>query len=414
MFDFLKKRSSDITPCSRLWNQIYIKSGSRSISNCCFRPEIEVSLDTINEMGPNIFSFHPKSVADRKHFLSKTDLPSDCSTCKINWNSSKKVIHNEWRNQTFSKKQLKSLEKKDLLNYFEFHVGRTCNLSCIYCSPTHSTKWQKLLGQKIEDTSEWDQAIIKNFYLYLENRLKHSTPEPILFSFGGGEPFLNDSFFEMIDRIIFIYRKHNMLEIENRVQVISNLSLPEKKIEPFIKIAQKHPNWHWIVTGSLDAVSSVGEGIRPGLSVKKFQDNLHRLASSPPVKTWVLPSITSISLPETPELLRWSLDFIDEHKLEGEDFSYCANLVTTPQELHISTLPQHFKSVLDECIDTIKGTSLERDSYFFESLYPIIGTRRSPEDLTRVTRFFRHMSLKQNKDYFELFPILDTILDPRQ
>ncbi len=395
-----------------MWEDILINSTQQEMRTCCYRTGTNLKVEEIKKLGPDVFNHHPDILKDKKEFTSTNSIPDSCHFCQVNWKNRESIIYNKWRQKDFSNKELKALATADRIARIEIYFGNTCNLACIYCNKEHSTKWAGLLGEKTRENKEWKQEMLSALFQYLERRLKSKNNAPMEFRFGGGEPFLNQGFFETLDKIIKIHRDSGSKQPGNKVTVLSNLSFDTSLVDRFIDVADQNPDWTWVVSGSVDAMGTKGEAIRSGLDFNKFSENFNRLAECKNVLVEILPSLNSLSLSETPNLLAWSLDIIRKHKIPPEMFDYGEHLITYPQELHISTLPSKYVSALDECIQTIEGTELHRKTHFFHRLKPIIGSRRGPKDLEQVDLFFKFMAKTHKVNYQEVFPILNEILDP--
>ncbi len=412
MADITENTGITLPPCSQMWNQIMINSMGQFLRTCWDRIGTEISIEEIEKFGPDVFTLHPDILKDRKHFLTKDSLPDKCLVCKFNWPSRAENLHNRWKEKSFTHWELKDLETADLIQRFEIYYGKTCNLACVYCNKEHSTRWEALLNHVTPDNPEWREAILKALYQYLERRIRSGNREPLDFRFGGGEPFLNPGYFETLESILEIYSENNIHIEGNTISVLSNLSYPHSLMERYIELANNHPSWKWIVSGSIDALGSVGENLRTGLEIEKFKKNLELLAKQKNIIIEIMPSISSISFPETPELLEWLLKFADEHGISNNRLDLSENLITNPYALNVSTLPEKYKEVVDHCLEIVRGTRFEHKSLYFEKIRSRIGTRRQPEHLDEIRLEMTQFGYAQRKNYFELFPILSDILDP--
>ena len=193
---------------------------------------------------------------------------------------------------------------------------------------------------------------------------------------------------------------------------MSNLNFSPTQLNKFIQLAENNPHWRWVVSGSLDAVGSKGEHIREGLDFELFRSNLMSLAKCENIEIEILPTVSSLSLPETPDLLLWILDFIKIYPSTKPPIWIGRNLVTWPAELHVGTLPIKFRATIDRCRSIVTGTALESLWGYLDQIDSLIASRRQPNQIKKVQSFFENMGKVQKKDYFSLFPVLGDILAP--
>lgn len=157
----------DITPCCKFQTKYYDK-------------EFNIVNDNIDDY---LKSDMLKNV---KEEMLDDKWPKGCERCKI-----------EEENNIKSKRQLDYIRwKEEYENYDEskgfitasIAFGNTCNLKCITCGPTSSSRWRKehldLYGVDVPPVEVLNEENYKNLYKHMPNIIHLDIP--------GGEPFLSE------------------------------------------------------------------------------------------------------------------------------------------------------------------------------------------------------------------------------
>lgn len=154
----------EITPCCKFKNNLYP-----------YKPH-NINSSTIDEyVGSD-------TLKEVKREFKENRWPKGCERCKIeeeNGIRSKRLQdHERWG-------ELLSEDRGFITASIAF--GNTCNLSCITCDPTASSKWQQeakiLLGRDIKPNHFYKQGFVESF--------KEKTPNLIHLDIPGGEPLLS-------------------------------------------------------------------------------------------------------------------------------------------------------------------------------------------------------------------------------
>lgn len=145
----------------------------------------------------------------RKTFL-EGKVPSSCSKCfeeESNGVVSKRLWEMyEWNRDGLDFNQLIKDTTEDgivpeVIRYFDFRLGHTCNLKCVMCSPHDSSRWVQDNPELIKRTKstivikqiEWDQSKFNNYWYenpaYWE-QVYNQIPNITQLYFAGGEPLM--------------------------------------------------------------------------------------------------------------------------------------------------------------------------------------------------------------------------------
>jgi len=186
-------------------------------------------------------------------------LPN-CYECKAEEDRGKKSLRmeaNEW------------FEGAEGIQYWDLKLHNTCNLTCVMCNPTSSSKWHNLVNQNPDE--EW-LNVVKN-----EAKLKTGWHKDILplmmenlydtkfLKFTGGEPF-------MIPHVRKIIKKLYEDEVSPavRLSIITNGTIPLDDEMLKMLLSFKHV----ILLVSIDGIEDRFEYIRAGASWKEVSTNL--------------------------------------------------------------------------------------------------------------------------------------------
>jgi organic radical activating enzyme len=141
------------------------------------------------------------------------------------------------------------------LEHLDLRWSNTCNLNCVYCSPTYSSRWAELRGltQKFRvspTVTDLDLANLKFLQL------------------AGGEPLLIKENYELLERVLRI-NSHVKIEVTTNLTSIHN-----NKIYQLLK---NFDNVTFVV--SYESTGDKFEYIRNGAKWAEFQSNLVQLTT---------------------------------------------------------------------------------------------------------------------------------------
>ena len=195
------------TQCVLKWAfSTIILFGKAGTSSCCKHPALPISSETFS----NLHNLD-QHIEDRKLML-EGKWPAGCQVCKIAEDmgaSSDRTVHNKL--QHLVPEKLKADPKATVIDpvVIELYFKNTCNMSCIYCNPRLSSKWQSEIathGSFADGNVRFDgydykedsyDELLTTFWTWLENNI-HSLKELNLL---GGEPFLMDEMDQLIAKI---------------------------------------------------------------------------------------------------------------------------------------------------------------------------------------------------------------------
>ena len=173
-----------MTYCHVPWTNIDI-SPQGEISPCCkFKnSNYQYRTPNINEVDINDYTSSQILTEVKKDFTNGV-WPKGCERCKIEEENGieSKRIQDEIKYQEY----LTDHRAKGFLSA-SIAFGNTCNLTCITCDPSSSSKWYQeyktLYGKSIKPNLFYKKDFVDNFYSFANNLVQLDIP--------GGEPFLS-------------------------------------------------------------------------------------------------------------------------------------------------------------------------------------------------------------------------------
>lgn len=195
----------------------------------------------------------------------------------------------------------------------EIFINNICNMSCIYCDESNSTKISDenrrygydvpgSSGRKIiplvNKTDQIDE-LVDQFFLWLDKNYHHLEKLNVL----GGEPFYQREFFRLID---FLAENQNK---NLHFTVVSNLMVSKSILEGFVDKMQHLRDTDRIgrvrVTASIDCFGVEQEYVRYGLKLDQWMENFEYLCSHKWIDININNTITSLTIKTLPDLLTY-------------------------------------------------------------------------------------------------------------
>lgn len=263
------------------------------------------------------------------------------------------------------------------VNYIDMRISNKCNFKCIMCCDMYSSAWEVDLKKIYSDYRPSDNfELSKNWREHFIDIRK--TIKFIYFS--GGEPFIMDETFDLIDLLGDSSKDTSIFVNTN----LSTLNYKDRFVLDYFK------NFKQVVFHiSCDGFGEIGEYIRFGFKTDKFKNNLNKLLSfikdnSKNLKidydiTYAISVINVYDIFEFLDTLKLDLD-IDDSKVNFQT-------VGSPFYLSVSSLS------VDEKIKITKEIDTKMKSY-------------SEQTISRLTKFLETINSTSRDSFFD--PSLDT------
>jgi organic radical activating enzyme len=201
----------------------------------------------------------------------------------------------------------------------EVFINNSCNMSCIYCDESNSSRIQKenkKFGYQVPgvpDSNSWNilsetvpndryEDTLKEFYIYLDKNYTTLRSLKIL----GGEPFYQREFNPLID---FIVERSNP---DLKINVTSNLMVSRPVLEDFIDkmrfALSKRKLSRVDLMASIDCFGPEQLYVRHGLDLDQWMSNFEYMISHRWLYVTFNNTITSLTLKTLPDLMRYIQD----------------------------------------------------------------------------------------------------------
>jgi pyruvate-formate lyase-activating enzyme len=310
------------TSCSLKWNwsTLYLNSGKTA---SCHRTAFS---DITAE---NFFDFHntPLKVSDRQAMLRGEWPEHSCEYCKKIENAggfSDRMLH--LTIPDLIPTELATNTNAVLISptILEVFFNNTCNLGCLYCHPSLSSKIEtenqnfgnfEKQGVKLFSHETKFKDLIPHFWEWFPTGF-HTIKR---FHFMGGEPFYQKEFDKLLDMIEEYPNPDCVLNI------VTNLMVPKKRIEGILArlkellIARKLKGVD--ISCSIDCWGPQQEYVRWGLDLNQWEDNFKLLIENKWIRLGISQTISTLTIKTMPELLlkltEWRKDRKIGHWLSG-------------------------------------------------------------------------------------------------
>lgn len=301
----------------------------------------------------------------------------------------------------------------------EVYFDNSCNLSCLYCSESNSSRIEKenvKFGRTIPGLPENQNLVhitkenpsTKNkdeltdlFFDYLEKNYTTLRRLQVL----GGEPLYQKQFFRLLE---FIKTKKNPYLI---FSIQSNLMASKKvlnKVIQELKELVKHKKIkRFDVTASLDGDGKSEEVVRFGLSLKQWKDNFELLCENKWIYVSINSTITSLNIPNLPALL----DYISNRSEEMQrQINYEFGMVIGNDILHPKIFPHGFFDNYFENILSKMNSRTVREQKLVEHMKSIQNTvnnsGENKEHQYYLKKFLEEFDRRRNTNWKLHFPHL--------
>jgi MoaA/NifB/PqqE/SkfB family radical SAM enzyme len=384
------------------WSTLYLYSGDTA--SCHRTGWSTVSSETFE-------SFHntDKKISDRMDMLAgqwPTDSCQYCRDIESSGGVSDRMFHNSIPNLSPSELDNNFQATVVTPTILEIYFNNTCNLSCVYCLPTLSSKINsenKKFGvfesngvslKSVDISSDYTKTLDK-FWQWFS---LHST-ELKRFQVLGGEPFYQQEFDKCIE--YFESTKHPDLEWA----MVTNLTIPLSKLEMYVerfkKLLIEKRLKRIEITCSIDCWGSEQEYVRWGLDLNTWEQNLEYLLKQKWLTVNINQTISLLTIKTMPELLT-KLNKWREQRPVGQFFS-----VVTPQPTYLhpnilgSDIFKHdFKEILNLMPDSINYTYMEgiANDYSKSSLDAV--------EVSKLRTYLNEIDRRRNTTWQNVFPWL--------
>ncbi len=275
--------------CLHRWNYVIVKYSLAQVRTCCRVYSIEdVSLEDLQNIGPDIFSNSPNMRQKRLNMMSGV-RDADCDPC---WNledagvmsrrtSNDKFLSYMSRYQGAPSSLDELVARKEEFTrcdfpFLEIQIDNHCDLKCLYCWPEYSLRWQnhftKMGVQSVREPSvELTKEFQKTFWEWYSQHADRINSINII----GGEPLVSSEFYQVVDRIL---REIPNDGVRRWMSISTNLNATPERYSRFLNTLRRLlEKFNVSIEASCEATGARGEFIRNGLVWERFAKNFESL-----------------------------------------------------------------------------------------------------------------------------------------
>jgi len=358
---------------------------------CChseFASSNSIPLGNSQQSLNNVWNGTPMKEA-RLSFLKDIDIPECVETC-YNLENGGGISNRIQVNKRFADKAyLQNQTNNDgsitsLPSYLDIRFGNLCNFRCRMCGPYASTSWYRDSITKYSKTIDYytDNA---NFWKEIENYLPYIED----MYFAGGEPFVQDGHYKMINLLIDRgYSKSISLQY--------NTNLSYSKYKKF-DLLDLWSNFKEVsLWPSVEGWKERAEYSRKGLEWYDFQDNVLKFKKYISTCSSVI-NIYSIS--SMPNLILW---------FKENNIDYFGSILLNPHYLSITCLPKEAKTMINnmykkfiyEHKSILESHEIEQMIKWLKYMNSVDNSSLLPEFKKEQTR----LDLLRNESFESVFP----------
>jgi len=406
--------------CFKLWNELAI-SPTGTITPCCLFEDV---LKDDNNVAFKSWEhslldvWNSNSIKKIRQKMLNGESVIECRQCYISEEHngfSARLETNTLANVLYSKPNLTVESDRSPIS-LDLKLNNKCNLACRMCQPKDSSRIEDEFSKVISEHPEFeyfDNAAMEDPFTNLSlseipdwpatehfyNQYLQILPNLESLNIAGGEPFLQDSFFKILQ---LAQDSGDAKHI--RLKFTTNFTLfPAKKMFLF------HEHFkQTIYIISLDAISDELSYIRYPSNWNKIKNNILALSNyikergvdvSEGSKIRIRFSITVqvyniLSLTDVFDFIE---DLLADNEFLSSDITYLSNLMF-PTHLNIATLPNSLRSVSANKLKMFQSSSIHmvKNSAFIDNVNKIISVLEHevhPESLFYQKQFAYYTSI---------------------
>ena len=397
------------------WHSLSFYEG---VSSSCHR----VKSVPLNKDNFDNFHNHPNWIEQRKLQLSGIFPDQGCQYCgdvEKDGGTSDRMVQNEVEGVYPSELDTEPLATFVTPRMLEVYFDNSCNLSCLYCSESNSSRIEKeniKFGRLIpgipdqsnlvNTTKEYIGSKNKDeltnlFFDYLEKNYSTLRRLQVL----GGEPLYQKQFFRLLEFLKIKKNPDLVLSIQSNLMVskkVLNTVIQELKI-----LVKQRKIKRFDVTASLDGDGQSEEVVRFGLSLKQWKDNFELLCKNKWIYLSINSTITSLNIPNLPALL----DYISNRSEEMQrQINYEFGMVIGNDILHPKIFPHGFFDNYFENILSKMNSRTVREQKLVEHMKSIQNTvnnsGENKEHQYYLKKFLEEFDRRRNTNWKLHFPHL--------
>jgi MoaA/NifB/PqqE/SkfB family radical SAM enzyme len=316
-------------------------------------------------------SINTNQFKDLRDKLNKGEYHKGCSNCfngRTNYRTDINQLFETQSDILDEYTKFLNLETSEV-NYIDMRISNKCNFKCIMCCDMYSSAWEVDLKKIYSGYSSVSNVeLSKNW----QNHFKEITKKIKFIYFSGGEPFIMDETFELIDLLGEDSKETSIFVNTN----LSTLTYKDRFVLDYFK------NFKRVIFHiSCDGFGDIGEYIRFGFKTDKIKNNITKL-----------------------------IKFIGEHKHIDYDITYSISIInvdnlfefldTLKTELKIDDSKVNFQMVGSPYNLSVASLNLTEKNRITEEISNKM-LNYSNETIGRLKRFLQTVNTTTSVDFFD-------------
>lgn len=301
----------------------------------------------------------------------------------------------------------------------EVYFNNTCNLSCVYCQPSVSSKINdeiKKFGPVkinqfvqeyfVNDNVEYN-ILVKQLWEYLEENDRYKVIRH--FHILGGEPLLQKE----LDQCLSFWETHPNPGLT--INLVTNLMLPHeafvKKIMKFEHLVNSNALFTVAITASIDCWGEEQKYVRHGIDLDLFEKNFKFLLNKPWVNLSIHSCLTALTIKPMPLLLEKINDW-NKQIATPIDFSYDVVVgqswkkhAMNPRAFGPGVFDKDFEKIIQLLPDQTHQQKTTKDQMI--GTWNLINhSQHSPEKIHDLKLYLDELDRRRGTDWKAVFPWL--------
>jgi len=375
--------------CLEKWGVSTMHLATGQEHGCHHCKPVKIDPDEIKD--PSALFNHRHKLSVRKEML-EGKIPAECNYCHSSNGIQDRVIQSGYIYNWFNPNTSSLYSDPRSL---EVSFSTVCNMSCSYCGPSYSSKWQGEIESQGEYPNGYnriylrpipereDNPYIEAFWKYwpvIKKDLRH-------LRITGGEPLLSKHTFTLLDQAGNI-----------PVTINSNLSVDKEIVKKLVEYIRDKNNITIATSG--ESVGERAEYSRHGLDYDLFLENVKYIRENcPKVKLHIMATYNIFCVSSF-------TDFLKDMKEVDNKISLHVSRLTDPRFLTHKLI----KEYKDESLDYISKNFSKNAFYRFQNILLDDKLENEEEIRKEFTEFVREFDKRRNLDFVKTFPEYEFLL----
>jgi len=366
--------------CRSRWDQPTIDLYSGQVRVCCRVPSLAITREDLSSFKTDAI-LNNETLVQRRHEMFQGTKHVDCASC---WKAeacaqpSPRVGAGEvveklraMDGRFADGHDFSQLEKSHPIlraeapKFLEIQMGNLCDLKCVYCWRSNSSKWAQEdleFGKiSVEEFAALNRKAPEGFEEIFWQWLETVAPHLEMVSFVGGEPTMQTRFPDILMRVHQICQRQGNSKM--RIRIVSNLNCSEKIFARVLEVISllTREGRAVLLDISMEAFGTRAEFIRFGLKWTSFDQNLERFlaAKLENFQVAISATVNSLSITSMAEFIGYLAEKQTRYDVR---FPFMENSVVYPTWLAAEILTPDFSHHLNAVIE-------ELEKYPFESAF---------------------------------------------